>query len=322
MVGQVINRGKSVWLVRVFLGRDRETGKRQYHNKTVHGNKKDAESYLVEALRDRNRGHLTVDAEKRTMGALFDDLLDDYRINDKSIDWAEIVVKHLRPFLGKVPISRFSTEHVQRYISHRQAEGVSNGTINREFTLLRRSLNLGRMTTPPKVTRVPRIPRLAEAPPRKGFFEHHAYLAMREALPPEVRPILTFAYQTGCRRAEILSLQWSQVDLLERIIRLEPGETKNDEGRTISLTGELYETLAMQRALRDERYPDCSAVFFRHHTGEPIRDFRGAWECALAGGRACGPATRRAGNRPSCFTTCEGLASEILYARVCRSASP
>ncbi len=179
MAGQLIPRGKGVWLVRVYLGLDPETGKRAYHNKTVHGAKKDAEGELTRILRDRDTGNLTAGAAKRTVGALLDDLRADYEINGKSVAWAEIVVeKHLRPFFGKLAISKLTSDHIQRYITHRRAEGVSNGTINREFTLLRRSLNLGRMSTPPKVTRAPRIPRLAEAAPRKGFFEHDAYLAM------------------------------------------------------------------------------------------------------------------------------------------------
>jgi hypothetical protein len=31
-IGQIIARGDSRWLIRVYLGRDRETGKRAYHN--------------------------------------------------------------------------------------------------------------------------------------------------------------------------------------------------------------------------------------------------------------------------------------------------
>lgn len=36
-VGQIIARGERRWLVRVYLGRDRETGRRAYHNRTIYG---------------------------------------------------------------------------------------------------------------------------------------------------------------------------------------------------------------------------------------------------------------------------------------------
>lgn len=76
-----------------------------------------------------------------------------------------ILVGHLRPKLGAVAASKLTSEHIDRYVANRQ-EKVSNGTINRELTILRRALNLGRLATPPKVTWVPRIPRLQEA--RRG----------------------------------------------------------------------------------------------------------------------------------------------------------
>ncbi len=45
----------------------------------------------------------------------------------------------------------------------------------------------------------------------------------------------------GWRLEEIGSLKWSQVDRAQGIVRLEVGETKNDEGRTVYLDDELYE---------------------------------------------------------------------------------
>jgi len=98
-----------------------------------------------------------------------------------------------------------------------------------------------------------------------------------------LRPVLTFAYYTGCRKGEILSLQWSQLDLLEQIVRLEAGTTKNDEARMIPLAPDLCEVLKMQKSIRDQKYPGCPWVFFRN--GEQILDFRGGWEeaCNAAG---------------------------------------
>jgi hypothetical protein len=36
-VGQIVSRGRQRWLIRVFLGRDHQTRKRRYHNRTIHG---------------------------------------------------------------------------------------------------------------------------------------------------------------------------------------------------------------------------------------------------------------------------------------------
>src|ERR1051325_9472021 len=55
MAGQIIKRGDKTWLVRIFLGRD-ENGKRRYTNKTIHGTKKNAETYLKAKLRDKDLG--------------------------------------------------------------------------------------------------------------------------------------------------------------------------------------------------------------------------------------------------------------------------
>jgi integrase len=75
--------------------------------------------------------------------------------------------------------------------------------------------------------------------------EHPQYLALREALPEELRPVLTYGYCTGSRKAEVLGLRWEQVDLVERTVRLNAGETKNGEGRPLPLGPELVEALLM-----------------------------------------------------------------------------
>lgn len=283
MPGQIIFRSRNTWLVRVYLGCN-GTGKRVYENKTVHGNKKDAEAYLNEALRRRDLGGTEAAAQRTVVNELLDDLLTDYRINGRDYDWAERKIRlHVRPFFGSTQVRKLTTSNVQEFIAGRQRENAANATINRELALLKRALNLGRKHTPPKISRLPHIPMLEENNVRKGFFEHEEYLRMKQALPEDLRPLLVFAYHTGCRKGEILSLWWDQVDLAERLVRLHPGATKNDEPRVIPIAGELYEMLAAQKRARDAEFPACEHVFSRD--GRPIRNFRKSWDqaCVDAG---------------------------------------
>jgi integrase len=60
--------------------------------------------------------------------------------------------------------------------------------------------------------------------------------------------VVTSAYITGWRdRSELLSLQWRHVDLNAGWLRLEPGESKNGEGRNFPLTAGLRDVLEAQR---------------------------------------------------------------------------
>jgi len=66
-VGQIIARGQRRWLVRVYLGRDHETRRHAYHNRTIYGSLRHAQAYLTRRLheRDLSRGveglQMTVD---------------------------------------------------------------------------------------------------------------------------------------------------------------------------------------------------------------------------------------------------------------------
>jgi len=104
--------------------------------------------------------------------------------------------------------------------------------------LLRRAFKLGAKHKPPKVTvaSIPAFSKLDEsAVVRQGFLEYSDFIKLRDELPGEVRPILVYARHTGCRRGEIISLQWSQVDLEAGMGRLRASETKGRKGANHSV---------------------------------------------------------------------------------------
>jgi integrase len=89
-------------------------------------------------------------------------------------------------------------------------------------------------------------------------------------------------------QSEILSLERRHVDLEAGTLRLDPGMTKNDDGRVVYLTPELKTALVSQlervKAL-ERRLGRIVPYVFPHmgkgkRGGQPRRDFRKAWAAA------------------------------------------
>jgi hypothetical protein len=87
--------------------------------------------------------------------------------------------------------------------------------------------------------------------------------------------------------SEILTRQKHYVDLKAGWLRLEPGETKNREGRMFPITGRLREILETQLARTEalQRANDKIIPWLFHRDGKPIKTFRRSWitACVNAG---------------------------------------
>ena len=132
-----------------------------------------------------------------------------------------------------------------------------------------------------------------EAPPRSGFFERREYEAVRRHLRPDLQVAVTIAYTYGWRmRSEVLALERRHLDLEAGTMRLDPGMTKNGEGRVVYLTLELkaLPTAQVDRVRTLERELGRIVPWLFPHLGgswvaTPIREFR----------KACLAASRQAG---------------------------
>ena len=274
-MGSIYKRGNTYWIQYYRNGKP--------YRETTKGTKEaDAKRLLKKREGEISEGKLPgIYFDRVKFDELAEDFLRDYRINQKkSLDKAGRSVNHLKKRFEGYPIPQITTPNIQAYIEYRIDEGAANATINRELSALKRMMNLGARQTPPKVDRVPYIPMLKENNVRKGFFEHAEFVALRDALPDYLKGFVTFAYKTGWRMSEITGLTWNQVDLDNGIVRLESGETKNDEGRTVYLDIELQEVFNHQWENRKRNRKLTPYVFPNMDGTGHISDFRGSWNKA------------------------------------------
>ena len=269
--GSIYQRG-SIWWVQVYVD-----GKPIIQS-SKSTKKADAVKLRNRLLAKKDRGEISGGSVNTILiGELLDDVLkSDIKESTRYI-WDKVVEKSIRPFFGSLKARRLSTDHMDRYRETRKADGKSDATVNRELSILRTALHNARKRTPPKVSVVPFFPMIQETTVRKGFLTDSQYIALRDALPSELKPLFVTAYITGIRRGELLAIRWPQVDFEGRYITLERGETKNQDSRGVPIiAGDMSDLLRAAKKERDANWPTSPWVFNR--AGEPIKDFRWAWD--------------------------------------------
>ena len=232
----------------------------------------------------------TASVDRLTFEDAAADLLTDYTTNRRrSLRVVQLrLTKHLTPVFARRRLLSITTADARAFTARRQAAGASNASINRDLILLKRMCTLAMQAG--KLTVRPYIPLLKESNIRTGFFEPEQFTSVKNHLPVSLQPIVAFAYITGWRTpSEILTLEWRHVDLTAGEVRLDPGTTKNDDGRVFPLTRELRRVLDEQRAVAERlmreqgtiaRYVFCYTQ--GRKTGQRITEsgFNKAWRKA------------------------------------------
>lgn len=217
MSGQIIPRGERTWLVRIFLGRAPDTGKRRYHNHTIHGTRKDAEKYRNAILRERDLGTF-VEPVATTLDEYLDDWLKNAakpRLRERTfIEYDYILKLYVRPKIGAKKLSELQPMDIQSIYTEMQNNGLSPRTIRYANAVLSSALKQAvkwRMIiqNPAALVELPRESRKemkALSPEESGRF-------LAAAAEDRLGFLLIFALVTGMRPEEYLALQWKDVDL-------------------------------------------------------------------------------------------------------------
>lgn len=233
---------------------------------------REAEEYLVrlkaEAYETMRRG----DPGRRKWQEAVLRYLDENREKRSLVDDKDHFRK-LDPYLRDKLLRDVHMDALWPFIRDRKdRDGVANATVNRALEVVRRVLNLACQDWS-WLLKVPRVRMLPEPKRRVRFLTREEADRLNEALPEHLRPVVQFALATGCRMSEILRLEWVRVDFGRRVAWLDPGTTKNGEGRGVPLNR------AGVLALRGVESQDKRWCFT--FQGQPMVAIGSAWDRSL-----------------------------------------
>ena len=132
MRGHITQRSKGTYSIKVSLGKDPATGKYKSQWFTVKGSKKDAEKRLSEILHQLDTGGY-LKPDKATIAYYLQRWLVDYarpNLSPRTVEGYEhIFQRHLVPAFGNMALAQLKPEHLQKYYSQKQNDGLSAQTV-------------------------------------------------------------------------------------------------------------------------------------------------------------------------------------------------
>jgi len=253
---------------------------------------RDAQKLLKRRLREIGADHLGLQSflgpsqDRITVGDLLAHLEHDYRIRNKYSPSIKSHLQRARDAFGHYRAILLTPKHVDTFINQELESGRAPATINRCTQLVGQAYNLALRRK--ELNTKPYIRKLPERNARQGFFEHDEYERVINHLPEYLKDPCRFAYLSGWRRGEVFTLEWTDVDQRARVIRLRPEESKNGQGRTLALEGDLWTIIQRrwsERTVTRKNKPTLISRYVFHHDGHPIVDIKKAWAkaCTAAG---------------------------------------
>jgi len=220
MTGQIIKRGDS-WTVRIFLGRDTK-GKRKYFNKTIKGNKKDAQKYLTAKLREKDLG-VFIEPASIALNEYLDKWLEEIakpRLRESTFtSYKAILENYVKPKLGSKRLSDIQAYEVQKLYSDMKKRGLSSRTIRYTHVVLSSAMKQAIrwkmiMQNPCELCELPRL----EKNEMKHLSPEETSKFLQAAKESKYFVLFLLVIESGMRPEEYLSLQWKDIDFEQKAL--------------------------------------------------------------------------------------------------------
>jgi len=215
-VGQIIPKDDGKHLVRIFLGRDPQTGKREYFSKLINGKQKDAQIYLRKKLREIDLGTF-VKPSVTTVSEYLDEWLKvaaQPRIAPNTFEqYTDILNRYVRPAIGSLKLSSVRTMNVQALYSSMQQRGLSARVVRYTHAVLNSAFKQAvkwsmLALNPAELVDLPK----AERKEMQALTPEQAAKFLAAAATDRYGVLFNVAIVTGMRPSEYLGLQWKDTN--------------------------------------------------------------------------------------------------------------
>lgn len=219
-----------------------------------------------------------------------------YAVNNKSaktLDREQYVFRNFIAVLGDVPVESINGATLEKYKEVRLKD-VSPHTVNIEIRVLNTALNQATQLGQLDASEAKRFKQIRTATPEPPEWLTEEQIDVLLSHKDEwFRRFMLFALHTGCRRNEVLGLEWNDVDLGRRQIVIRGEIGKMGKRRTVPINETLHEVLVKWPHPHDGRLfpmytPDTISQKFRRWvaklglpTGISLHSLRSTFACHL-----------------------------------------
>ncbi len=221
VAGSIIKKGSNRYLVRLYMGL--VDGKRVYHSKTIHGNKKTAQQYLNKILREKDLGEF-IKPSQELLAEYMNEWLEKEaktRVREYTYqNYKDLVRLYINPVLGAVMLSNITPVQIKGVYSEMIDKGLSPKTVKNTHGVLKNALeqavNWGKLPrNPADSVNLPR----QKKKEMKVLSPEEAKIFVDAIVDSRWKALFSLLIATGMRPSEALGLKWKDIDFdNERVI--------------------------------------------------------------------------------------------------------
>ena len=195
-----------------------------------------------------------------------------------------VAARNLYAEFSGTDISDIKMHDVRAYVRKRRLAGLAASTVNKEVGLLSAAVNYARREWGWEINNPAQGCREREPEGRVRWITRAeaANLLKQADKDPRAKHLSSFielALHTGCRKGELLELEWRRVDLKRGLFFLEAMHTKSDRRRSVPLNRHARAALIEQARFR-AKYCPASPWVFCHNDGNRIQDVKRSFATA------------------------------------------